>query len=211
MPAIDLEASCDRVAEKYAYQFWDETEKKPFDRKMLDLLVERVSGLGIICDLGCGAGQVARYLHSRGAEVNGIDLSSEMVKQARRLNPDIPFQQGDMLALSEVPDSVYGGLVCFYSVVHIPRTAVQQALREMQRVLRPQGTLLVTFYVGDETVHLDELWEEEVSVDFVLFQTEEMKAYVRSVGFELQEVIVRDPYADIEFQSRHAYIFARKP
>lgn len=211
MAAIDLEASCDRLAEKYAQQYWDEMERKPFDRKMLDWLVERVNGRGVICDLGCGAGQVARYLQSRGCEINGIDLSSEMVKQARRLNPEIHFQQGDMMALTAVEDDTYGGLVSFYSIVHVPRTAVQQALRELMRVLRSEGMLLLTFYVGHDVLHLDELWEEDVSVDYILFQPEEMKAYLSSVGFEVEDVVIRESYVNIEFQSRHAYIFARKP
>jgi len=210
-PSIDLQASCDRLAEEYAYRFWNETEKKPFDQKMLDWLAEKANGLGIICDLGCGSGQVARYLYSRGAIVCGIDLSSEMVRQAQCLNPDIPFQQGNMIALTEVADGTYGGIVSFYSIVHIPRIAVKRTLRELRRVLCPQGILLLAFYVGQEVIHLDELWGEKVSVDFVLFETEEMKGCLRAAGFELEEVIERDPYPDIEYQGRHAYIFARRP
>src|SRR5882724_8784950 len=98
----ELRNSYDRVAEDYAREFSDELLHKPFDRKMLDWLAEKVGGLGMICDLGCGPGQVARYLHDRGARVCGIDLSPEMVRQAQRLYSEIPFQQGDMLALTEV-------------------------------------------------------------------------------------------------------------
>src|SRR5262249_18371751 len=95
----ELQSSYDRVAEDYAEQFRDEMDNKPFDRKMLDWLAEKVNGRGVICDLGCGPGQIAHYLHGRGVKVCGIDLSSEMVRQAQHLNPNIPFQQGDMLAL----------------------------------------------------------------------------------------------------------------
>ena len=80
-------------------------DRKPFDGKMLDWLIEKVEGLGPICDLECGPGQVARYLHGRGAEACGIDLSPEMVRQAARLNPGIGFQPGDMLALVCVADA----------------------------------------------------------------------------------------------------------
>jgi 2-polyprenyl-3-methyl-5-hydroxy-6-metoxy-1,4-benzoquinol methylase len=58
-------------------------DKKPFDQKMLDRLAEKVSGLGLICDMECGPGQIAGYLHSRGVKACGIDLSAELVKQAR--------------------------------------------------------------------------------------------------------------------------------
>ena len=51
-----------------------------------------------------------------------------MLEQARLLNPDIPFQQGNMLALSEIADGSFAGIAAFYSIVHIPRAQVVQAL-----------------------------------------------------------------------------------
>jgi SAM-dependent methyltransferase len=208
----DLQSSYDRVAEDYAGQFRDEMDKKPFDRKMLDWLIEKVSERGVICDMGCGPGQIARYLHERGAEACGVDLSRAMVERASALNPGIPFQQGDMLALAEVADDSYGGIAAFYSIVHVPRPTVVQALQELKRVLRPDGVLLLTFHIGQDVIHMDEWWGKAVSLDFIFFEREEMKGYLMAAGFELQEVIERDPYReDVEHQSRRAYIFARKP
>ncbi len=144
--------------------------------------------------------------------VCGVDLSPEMVRQARSLNPDIPFQQGDMLALDGVSDDSYGGIAAFYSIVNIPRESVVRALRELRRVLRPGGALLLAFHIGRGGKHLDELLGEEVALDFFFFETEEVKDYLRAAGFELEEAIERDPYSEeVEYQSRRAYIFARKP
>lgn len=207
----DLRNSYDRVAEDYAEHFRDELDKKPFDRKMLDLLAEKANGVGTICDMGCGPGQVAGYLHEHGAEVCGVDLSARMVERARQLNPNIPFQQGDMLALDGIADNAYGGIAAFYSITHVPRPALNQSLREMKRVLRPEGVLLLTFHIGRDIIHRDEWWGKEVSLDFIFFETEEMKDQLKTVGFELQEVIERDPYPDVEYPSRRAYIFAQKP
>jgi ubiquinone/menaquinone biosynthesis C-methylase UbiE len=207
----DLQSSYDRVAAAYAEQFRGEMEKKPFDRKMLDWLLEKAGATGVICDMGCGPGQIARYLHERGARACGIDLSPAMVEEARSLNPGISFQQGDMLALNDVADNSFGAVAAFYSLVHIPRPLVTQVLRELKRVLQPGGVLLVTFHLGRETIHRDEWLGQKVSVDFIFFEREEMKGYLEAAGFELQEVIERDPYAeDVEHQSRRAYIFAQK-
>jgi SAM-dependent methyltransferase len=207
----ELQSSYDRVAEDYAKQFRDEMDKKPFDRKMLDWLAEKVGGSGVICDMGCGPGQIARYLHTQGVKVCGVDLSPAMVQQAQGLNPDIPFQRGDMLALANVADNSYGGIAAFYSIVHIPRQKVVRALQELKRVLRPKGVLLLTFHIGQEIKHLDEWWGKEVSLDFLFFETEEVKSYLAEAGFELEEMIVRDPYPEtVEYQSRRAYMFAKK-
>ena len=149
-------------------------------------------------------------MSSRGANVYGIDLSPEMVKQAQRLNPEISFRQGNMLDLREVADNSFGGIAAFYSIIHIPRDSVVEALREIKRVLRPGGVLLVTFHIGQEIRHLDELFGKKVSLDFVFFETEEMKQYLERAGFEIEEVTEREPYPEVEVQTRRAYIFAEK-
>ncbi|HYG82212.1 MAG TPA: class I SAM-dependent methyltransferase [Pyrinomonadaceae bacterium] len=208
----ELRDGYDRVAADYAREFADEMDRKPFDRKVLDWLAEKVKGLGPVCDMGCGPGQVARYLHHRGVEACGVDLSAEMVRHARALNPEIHFRQGDMLALSGVPDETYGGIAAFYSLIHVPRPSLADALCELKRVLRPAGTLLVTFHLGRETLHKDEFFGRPVSLDFHFFESAEMKERLTAAGFDLEEAIERDPYPpEVEYQSRRAYIFARKP
>jgi SAM-dependent methyltransferase len=208
---MNLQDSYDRVAQEYTKRIYDELAHKPFDRKMLDWLIERVNNNGAICDMGCGPGQIARYLFDHGAQACGIDLSVGMVQQARELNPAIDFQQGDMLSLTNVPGEAYGGIAAFYCILHIPRPQVTDALRELKRVLRPDGTLLLTFHIGSETRHLDDWWGELVNLDFMFFEIAEMKAHILDAGMLLEEVIQRDPYPDIEAQTQRAYIFARKP
>ena len=206
-----MRSGYDRVAGEYAEHFRDELAQKPFDRKMLDWLAEKVGGLGVICDMGCGPGQAARYLFGQGVQVCGVDLSPGMVERAQRSHPGIPFQQGDMLALDGVADAAYGGVAAFYSIIHVQRPDLNRALGELKRILRPGGILLLTFHIGREVVHREEWLGEEVSIDFIFFETEEMKDRLHAVGFVLQEVIERDPYREVEYPSRRAYIFAQKP
>lgn len=205
-----LPDSYSRVAEEYAQRIFDELKDKPLDRQLLDRLAERTRGKGVVCDLGCGPGQVARYLHERGVEAMGVDAAAGMITLAQRLNPAIPFVQGNMLAL-DVPDSTWAGIAAFYSLIHIHRADMPQALAELKRVLRSDGLLLLTFHIGDETIHLDEWWEKLVNLDFHFFQPAEMAAFVTSAGFILEETIEREPYPDVEHPSRRCYILARKP
>jgi SAM-dependent methyltransferase len=206
----DLQNSYDRVAQEYVERIFGELEHKPLDRELLDRFAERVRNLGLVCDLGCGPGHVARYLRERGVEVCGVDLSPGMVEQARQLSPDIPFKQGNMLAL-DWPDAAWAGVAAFYSIIHIPRGEVVRALCEIKRVLRPGGTLLLAFHLGEEVVHLEEWWNQPVSLDFAFFGLDEMEGYLQTAGFEIEELIERPPYPDVEHQSRRGYIFATKP
>jgi trans-aconitate methyltransferase len=79
----EIAATYDRVVDDYVENVFDELKDKPLDRQLLDRFALRVRRLGTACDLGCGPGQVARYLHERGAKVQGIDLSPALVKAAR--------------------------------------------------------------------------------------------------------------------------------
>src|SRR2546421_2657729 len=114
-PSKDIADSYDRVARQYAEEYFDELSRKPFDRALLDEFATDVREQGLVCEIGCGPGQVARYLRDRGVEMCGVDLSREMVERARELNPDIAFTQGDMLKL-DAAAGAFVGLVSFYAV-----------------------------------------------------------------------------------------------
>ena len=205
-----LRSGYDNVADEYAAHIYDELRHKPLDRELLDRLAARVGGLGPICDLGCGPGQVARYLADQGAPAFGVDLSEGMLAQARRLNPDLTFRQGDMLALADADES-WGGAALFYSLIHIPRERVPRALAELQRVLRPGGALLIAVHAGQETVHRDELWGRPISIDFIFYEPVELERQLLAAGFTVDEVIVREPYPEVEVATRRAYLLVHKP
>ena len=207
--AESTRTSYDRVAKEYTRLIADELKDKPFDRVVLDRFAERVAGKGRVCDLGCGPGHVGRYLYARGTDVFGIDLSPGMVEQARRLNPDIEFRQGDMRALT-LPDGELAGIAAFYSIIHIPREEVTAVLKELRRVLQPGGLLLLAFHRGNNILHRDELWGQPVLLDFAFFEREEMEGYLQQAGFTVEESTERAPYPDVEHQSHRVYILARK-
>jgi SAM-dependent methyltransferase len=205
----EIAATYDRVVDDYVENVFDELKDKPLDRQLLDRFALRVRRLGTACDLGCGPGHVARYLHERGAAVRGIDLSPEMVKMARQLNPEIEFDQGNMLAL-DLPDESLGGIAAFYSIIHVPPEEVVAALRECHRVLKPGGLVLLAFHVGQEVKHLDEWYGHAVQADFYFFRPEAMTVYLREAEFEVEESIQRAPYEGVEYASQRAYLVAHK-
>ena len=205
----ELEASYDRVADQYADEFFRELERKPSDRALLDAFAESVRGRGEVCDLACGPGHIARYLQDRGLNMRGIDLSDEMIRCARLMNPDIAFEKGNMLALN-LPDATLDAIVCFYAIIHLRRSDVSRALGEMNRVLRSGGRLLVSFHGGDGELHRDQWYERPVSIDITLLQNYEMSGYLESAGFEVERIAEREPY-EFEYPTTRVYVFARKP
>ena len=209
----DIQAGYDKVAAEYARRFEDEQASKPMDCEMLLRFADEVRGRGRVCDLGCGPGQIAVWLfeHCDLKDVIGIDLSPRFVEEARRLHPQIEFRQGDMLKI-DVPDGAWAGATAFYCLIHISHDRMVEALKEIRRALKPGGVLLLTFHVGSEIVHIDEWFDQQVSMDFIFFEPAEMEGYLKEAGYERIETTLREPYdPEIEHQSRRAYVFARKP
>ena len=199
----------DRLADEYARRLFNELEQKPFDRELLDRFAAEVAGQGHVCDMGCGPGHVARYIRDAGAAVFGLDLSPGMLEQARRLNPDLSFREGNMLAL-DLEDGALAGITAFYAIVNIPPDSLPLVFQEMARVMRPGGLLLLAFHTGDQVTHEHELWGRPLSMDFFLLQPLKIRRYLEGAGLSVEEIIERGPYApEIEYQSHRAYIFAR--
>jgi SAM-dependent methyltransferase len=200
----------DRLADEYARQLFNELQNKPLDCKLLDRFAAETVGRGEVCDIGCGPGHVARYLREAGAAVFGLDLSSRMVDEARQLNPDILFRQGNMMAL-DFEDNELAGIAAFFAIVNIPRESLPSVFSQMWRVLQPGGLLLLAFHTSDETLRPQELWGRPISMDWFFFPPLEIRRCLEAAGFAIDEIIEREPYApEVEHQSRRAYIFARK-
>jgi ubiquinone/menaquinone biosynthesis C-methylase UbiE len=206
-----IRGSYDQLADEYTRRIFGELQYKPFDRELLDRFTAEVRGHGEVCDMGCGPGHVARYLRDAGAGVFGLDLSSKMLEEARRLSPDIQFREGNMMAL-DLPDGSLAGITAFYAIVNIPKRSLPSVFREMERVLQPGGLLLLAFHVGDEVLHEEQLWGRTISMDLFLLEPSEIRQHLEAAGLSVEEVIEREPYGpEVEYQSRRAYVFARKP
>jgi hypothetical protein len=56
----------------------------------------------------------------------------------------------------------------------------------------------------------EQLWGYPISMDFFFFQPSEIRKLLQATGFVVEEVIERDPYPEVEYQSHRAYMFARR-
>jgi SAM-dependent methyltransferase len=210
-PIEQVREDYDRIAAEYARRIFHELDGKPKDRELLLRFAALVGGGGAVCDMGCGPGHVARFLRDNGVErVSGLDLSPAMLEHARRLNPGIDFEEGNLLSLS-LADGSLAGITAFYAIVNIAEESLPAVFGEMLRVLQPGGLLLLAFHVGGEVLRPEELFGARIAIEFYHFDRARMESLLEQAGFRIEQVVERDPYApDIEYQSRRAYIFARK-
>ncbi len=125
----------------------------------LKLLVERaaLTGAEAVLDVGTGAGHTALAVAPHAASVVGVDLTQEMLEQARGLAAsrrlgNVTFVEGDALALPFEPAS--------FDVVTSRQSAhhyadIGRAIDETRRVLRPGGRFLLIDTVSPEDPALD--------------------------------------------------------
>ena len=205
-----VQTAYDRVATEYATHYLGELAHKPLDRALLDCFAEDVRGHGPVGDVGCGPGQVARYLAERGLTPVGIDLSEEMIVQAQHHHPALSFRQGTILDL-DVADGAWAGLVALYCIIHLEPHLVPRAFAEFYRVIRPGGLVLLSFHMGQERRHLDEWWGQPVDLDFLFFERPTVERWLEEAGFIVQARIERQPYVPQEVATQRAYLMARKP
>ena len=207
-------ASYDAVAGDYAERFRDELTAKPLDRAMLAGFAElvRAAGAGPVADVGCGTGRVTAHLNGLGLSVFGVDLSPQMIAVARQTHPGLRFEVGSMLAL-DLPDGVLGGVLAWYSTIHVPQMRLPEVFAEFHRVLAPGGYVQLAFQAGEGTLHLTEALGRAISLDFHRRQPDHVAGLLGQAGLVVRARLLREPDdgGDFPERTKQAFLLARKP
>lgn len=149
------------------------------------------------------------YLKANGSDVFGIDLSECMIEEARLLHENIDFFIGDMFNL-KITDEELAGVVAFYSIVNIPQDKLTDAFQEINQVMKPGGKLFISFHIGNEERLVTRFLEQDVSMKFYFFEPDAIVQILEEAAFAIDDVVIRYPYKEVEYQSRRAYIMATK-
>lgn len=123
--------------EQYGYLIIDEAKIEPTDR---------------VLDIACGTGVVARIAASRlngGDRVVGLDMNPGMLAVAEKYSPDIEWQQGTAEELAW-EDQFFDVVLSQFGLMFFEDRPL--ALREMLRVLKPGGRMVVSVFNSLENI-----------------------------------------------------------
>jgi SAM-dependent methyltransferase len=132
-----------RVAHKY------ETAWSSLTRGFIPKLIQaaRVSRAQNVLDVACGPGYVSEAAALAGAKPVGVDFSMEMIRLAKKRNPNIRFAVGDAQALEFQSESFHAVLMNF-GLLHL--SDPEAAFRESFRVLCSGGFYAFTVWAGPD-------------------------------------------------------------
>ena len=113
---------------------------RPITERALADFTDLLQPRARILDIGCAVGYTVEILRQSGMEVDGIDISPEMITYARARNPDAEFIVGDFLEVDYAPDS-YDGIL-MYAFLHLfPKDIALQCLDKAIAITRPGGLI----------------------------------------------------------------------
>lgn len=136
-----------------------------------------------VLELGCGPGvPILSMLVDHGAEVTGNDISAQQLQLAKKQCPGANLVAGDMSLLSFNPNT-FNGVVCFYTLFHLPRAEQKGMLERVHDWLKPGGMFVCNFAaVDEEAIHGEFLGH---GMFWSSFGVEANQAMLKDAGFEV--------------------------
>jgi SAM-dependent methyltransferase len=132
----------DRDAAAFAYEW--ETQPAPSD---MHALIRCYFDAGPTADIGCGSGRDTAWLNENGYPAIGYDASEGLLAEARRLHPGVQFRYAALPELRDIAHETFGNVLCETVIMHLPPNAIIPAVKRLVGILRPGGTLYLSWRV----------------------------------------------------------------
>jgi ubiquinone/menaquinone biosynthesis C-methylase UbiE len=170
-----------------------------------------------VLEVGCGTGSVTEWLVRHGAEVVACDVSAAMLEIARsRVGDSAELHQQDLAEPLTFLEDASVDLVVASLVFHYLRSWVDP-LRELHRVLRPTGSLVMSIHhpTWDWRNHcpedyfaflqVSEVWVKPHAVTFWRRPLTAATEAVREAGFLIDRLVEAKPNPELEKQDPSAF------
>ncbi len=110
---------------------------------------------GPTADVGCGAGRDTAWLAAHGFDARGFDASEGLLAQARAAWPALRFEHATLPGLDGVARGAFQNVLCETVIMHLDPALVGASVRSLHALLRPGGTLYLSWRVTDDASRRD--------------------------------------------------------
>lgn len=157
-----------------------------------------------VLDAGCGCGRDVDYMKEDSLDAIGIDLSKEIIKEAKKKYPKSKFKLMDFRKMSFKKES-FDGIWSMAGLIHTNRKEMPKVLKEFSRVLKKNGIIYLAVVEGEGEEEIrKEKYENEPRI-YVYFKQDEIEKYLEKAGFQVLDSEVNDAQ-----KKKWVEIFARK-
>jgi SAM-dependent methyltransferase len=147
---------------------------------LIEAFTARLPAQARVADLGCGPGHDGAQFRAAGHHVVGLDRSTGMLAvAARALGGQVA--RADLRRLP-CADASLDGVWCCASLLHVPQDQTMLVLRELRRVLRPEGTLALVTALGNGSVFEPVPYAPDVRRWYFYRQPGELTAQLAQAG-----------------------------
>lgn len=119
----------------------------------------QATGHKLVLDAACGNGWLTKLLADQGFIVQGCDNSKPLLDEARRLYPNLQFDEADLTQSLPYSENYFNAIVLNMAIIDVPD--VDQTLKNLHRVLKPGGTLIMTLPHPDYTYPVA-VWKRDI-------------------------------------------------
>jgi len=128
-------------------------------QKLVQFIEQYRPGARSVLEVACGTGQFLRRLSTK-YQVEGSDISPEMLTVAKMHCPGVPLHESDLIEI-DIPRQ-FDVVACLFSSISYLGTVsrMNQAVERMSRHLNPGGILIIEPFFSPETI-----WEDDLRLD----------------------------------------------
>lgn len=144
-------AAYDALAQTFAQEWRDQ----PAPEDLYALLRREFKAGGATADIGCGAGREVAWLNANGYPAVGYDASAALLEAAREQYPGLSFRQALLPELVGIAEGAFDNVLCETVIMHLPPEQIGAAVQRLVSLLRPGGTLYLSWRVTPDADQRD--------------------------------------------------------
>jgi len=181
----------DKLAQQYATFTFDKILQFEIN-KFISLMPKKAK----VLDVGSGSGRDVNYFLDYDLDPIGIDLSENMLKEAKKRVKKGNFMKMDMKKKLDFPKESFDGIWCCVTFSHIKKKEVPKILKEFKRVLKPRGHLYLSVRKGNgEAIEKDKKYNN-LPIHMSYYKPKEIEKYLKEIGFEIHNISISEGKVD---------------
>ncbi len=191
------------IAQEYEKEFGNDYSDTPY----IDIFLNYLDGKKVL-DIGCGVGNLTKYILDKGFNVDGIDLSEEMLNIAKSKYDDINFLQMNMKDI--ILDKKYDGIMLAYSLFHLTKQEVLEVLPKYYSLLNNNGKMLLILQSGKGEQVIDEPLKNGLKMFINYYSLEEIREVLEDNNFKILYTDLKKPESEFELGNEKIIIICER-